>query len=175
MAPVALWTFYPLLALSRLRIAGLQRLLLFTVIDILGFSRETDPVEENIYCLINTYFVFIIYTHTCIYMYTYIFIYKNRIFFLIGIGSCSYRGWKVPQSALWRNQESWWYNSVRVQRSQEPEALMCRGQKRWTSQLREGIRSTSAFFVAVSHQWMAECLPTLVRADLFTCSAESTC
>lgn len=37
--------------------------------------------------------------------------------FIIGISSCIYGGWEVPQSAVCKleNQENWWYNPVWVQ------------------------------------------------------------
>lgn len=46
--------------------------------------------------------------------------------FIIGIGSCVYGGWEVPQSAVYKleTHENWLYNSVWVQRAKNQGPLV---------------------------------------------------
>jgi len=123
----------------------LLKLLLFMVIGVLEFYRETGPVADYM-CKYNT-----------------------------GIGSSNMKGRMSHSlaSASWKSEEGMWYLQSWVQRPQEPGAPMSLGQKRWTYQLKERVCLSSAYFIVFSLQWITWFLPTLVRVDLFIWSTES--
>ena len=83
--------------------------------------------------------------------------------FIMGIGSCGYGGWEVPQSAVCKleNQESWWCNSVQVQTPNDQELRCLRaGENGCPSSRRDSANLLFLSFsvlLELSMLWMMPC------------------